>query len=153
MTHRKYMHFVVVAILMSFGIWHGAHQPQARAQETNITVRDAYAAVQRGEMVLIDIRAPKEWQQSGIASVAEPITMYQPTSAFLSKINAVMEKRSSKTIALICAKGGRTLFLQRKLKKLGYTNILNVTGGMFGTNRHVGWLGAKLPIRKWTPKP
>ncbi len=123
-------------------------QPIA-ANADNITVHEAYERVKRGEIVLVDIRRPQEWHQSGIASVAKPITMYQPRPAFVAALKAAMGDASDKPIALICATGGRTRHLQRQFKQLEGKNIINVLGGMFGTARHEGWIKARLPVEQW----
>jgi len=52
----------------------------------------------------------------------------------------------SRTIALICAVGGRTAFLQAHLVQHDDTSIINVAEGMLGSRHGPGWVDAELPL-------
>ena len=47
------------------------------AESGNISVIEAHNRATKGELVLVDIRAPKEWQASGLPASSKAITMYQ----------------------------------------------------------------------------
>jgi len=102
----------------------------AYAGQDHISVTDAYQKAKDGEIVLIDIRSEKEWHDTGVA----------PQSALIS-----MHGDKSKPIALICAGGVRSAYLQRYLKEKGYSQVLDVNQGMVGGIFTKGWIDYELP--------
>ncbi len=122
----------------------------AAAQSTNMSVDEAHRLAVNGDIVLIDIRAPKEWRQSGVPASGRTITMYQWPQGFVSALKAAAGGDGAKPIALICATGVRSLYVQKALRQAGFKSVINVVGGMFGTKRHRGWLKAGLPTRTWS---
>ena len=119
------------------------------AGKANITVSEAHSRAVSGELVLVDIRAPKEWSQSGVPSSGKLITMYQRGDQFLSALKQATGGDTSKPVALICATGVRSLRMQNALRRAGFKNVINVRGGMFGTAKDRGWIKAGLPVNKW----
>lgn len=113
-----------------------------------ISAQTAYEKAKTGEIILIDIRQPMEWQQTGVGENATPLTMHQSGQTFFKQLEAITQNDKSKPIALICAVGGRSGFLQPHLKKAGYTNVYNVAEGMLGSKYGAGWLKAHLPTKK-----
>ncbi len=69
----------------------------------------------------IDVRTPMEYSANNIKGFKN-----MPLQTIQNKINFPKED----PIVLICASGSRSRNAARKLSKLGYTNILNVKGGM-----------------------
>lgn len=117
--------------------------------ERKIDAVTAFDSASKGDLFLVDIRSPQEWQQTGVASVAKTISMHQP--GFLDKLNALIGDDKSKPVALICATGGRSNWLQGELVKLGYTGIIDVAEGMMGSPSGPGWLKRGLPLAKQNP--
>ncbi len=98
-----------------------------------------------GSVYLIDIRRPNEWKNSGVAQPAHKISMHQ--NGFLEKLARLTDGRKDAPIALICATGARSTYLAGELEKRGFTNILNVSEGMFGSQAGPGWLRRNLPTK------
>ena len=121
-----------------------------QAEPANISVVEAHQRAVKGELVLVDIRAPKEWQASGLPASSKAITMYQSGSRFLSALKRAAGGDPGKPIALICATGVRSVHLQAMLKRAGIEKTINVLGGMFGTPKDTGWLKAGLPVKRWS---
>jgi len=115
-----------------------------------LSAPDAYQGIQDGSVMLIDIRRPSEWESTGIPEGAQPITMHDENgpAAFLENIRKAVNGDQSAPIALICARGVRTRWAQRFLTANGFTNVLNVSEGMFGRGRAPGWLGRELPVTR-----
>lgn len=111
-----------------------------------ISAPDALAAARAGKLVLVDVRRPSEWRKSGVASVAVALSMHQ--AGFLQGLEKLRQNNPGKRIALICATGGRTAFLQRELANRGFDDVIDVSEGMFGNGRGPGWLARKLPLRQ-----
>lgn len=121
----------------------------ARAQPDGaIGVKEAYEMVRSGKLVLIDIRRPSKWRQTGVPAKGRPITMHQNGRAFITAILAAVGGDAAKPIALICATGFRSANLRERLTRLGFRNVYNVAPGMLGSRYGVGWIKAGLPVRR-----
>ena len=101
----------------------------------------------RGDVYLIDIRDPSEWKQTGIGKSAHPISMHR--NGFLAKLDALLQGDRSKPVALICARGNRSSHVKAQLNKIGFSNVINVREGMFGSRYGPGWLKRNLPTKKY----
>ncbi|MGB7286331.1 MAG: rhodanese-like domain-containing protein [Salaquimonas sp.] len=107
---------------------------------------EALEKAQAGELVLIDIRRPSEWKESGVASVATLLSMHE--AGFLEGLEKIKSDNPGKQIALICATGGRSSYLQKELTKRGLGDTIDVSEGMFGNGNAPGWLKRNLSLRK-----
>lgn len=108
---------------------------------------EALKRAQAGELVLIDVRLRSEWKESGIASIAIPLSMHE--KGFLEGLEKIKQSHQGKEIALICATGGRTAYLQKELLKRNLGSTIDVSEGMFGNGNEPGWLKRGLPIKKF----
>ncbi len=126
-----------------------AQVPQSRIP-SKISVKEAYQLSLDNKIQLIDIRRPGEWRSTGVPRTATPITMHQDFSKFLAQLRRTTRAGSGAPVALICARGYRSSYMQKLLAKAGYTNIVDVSEGMFGSKRGPGWLKTGLPTRKWS---
>ncbi len=109
-----------------------------------IGAQAAFKKAEAGELLLLDIRSPQEWKETGTGTGAKKVSMHQP--GFLAKLDALTGNDKSKPVALICATGGRSNWLQGELVKRGYTNIIDVSEGMLGSSTGPGWLKRGLPV-------
>ena len=113
-----------------------------------MSAADAHEQAMKGEVLLVDIRTHGEWKQTGLGASARPISMHQP--GFLEKLAEAAGNDKSRKIALICATGGRSRWLQGQLAKYGFTNVVDVSEGMLGSPAGPGWLKAGLPVKRLT---
>ncbi len=107
---------------------------------------DAESAFRRawtGDLLLIDIRQPDEWADTGSPAGGHRLDLRSPD--FLDRLAALTDGDRSRPIALICATGGRSARLARALTKAGFTNVLDVSEGMLGSSAGPGWLARGLP--------
>ena len=109
------------------------------------TPRQAAEAIESGKAVLVDIRTPEEWKETGVATPATPIDM--TAQDFVPKLKQVLADNPGKTVAFICRTGNRSSHLVAMLEKAGLTNIADVTGGMAGKGTQKGWIAEGLPMR------
>lgn len=119
----------------------------ARADGVRVlTPPQALAAVEAGDLLLVDVRRPDEWQSTGIAKGAVPIDLRRDDFA-----EAVRAARVSDTqpIAVICARGVRSARMTRVLTEAGLTPLVDIPEGMLGSRSGPGWLERGLPITKW----
>ena len=141
LTRRACMTAATVAVM----------SPIAGCKETAaaITPREAHERAARGELLLVDIRRPDEWRQTGVA--ANAVTLDMTEQAFIEKLRAARAAKSNGQadfpVALICRTANRSSTLQAALLKNGFTHVIDVKGGMAGNMSTRGWLAESLPIR------
>ena len=105
-----------------------------------MTPVQANEALGKGEIVLIDIRTPAEWAQTGVANGAVQLDMTSAT--FQNDFAMQFGANPSKKIALICRSGNRSSRLAAMMEASGLTKIVDVTGG---TSQ---WIADCLPVEK-----
>jgi rhodanese-related sulfurtransferase len=108
---------------------------------TTLTPREARDAVRAGSLLLIDIRPPAEWRDTGLAQGA--IALDVETPAFEVRLAGLRLDHRGKRIALIDRSGALAASTRDKLAGRGFRDILAVRGGMLGPG---GWLAEKLPV-------
>jgi rhodanese-related sulfurtransferase len=107
---------------------------------------EAHKLAKEKKVVLIDIRTPEEWKETGVAEDALKIDMTDPM--FIAKISQAQAGDRTKPLALICRTANRTRTVQQALAQLGYINVINVEGGMIGNPADQGWIKRGLPMAK-----
>ena len=143
----QFLRISVIAVALIIGQFGG--QFAAQAADKRISALEAYNGVVNGSLTLIDIRSPQEWEKSGIPKGSIPITMHNPAgkSAFKKAVLAAVKGNKMRPIALICAVGGRSHWAQGYLKKQGFSQVADVSEGMFGRGKTMpGWLKRNLPV-------
>ena len=113
-----------------------------------LSVTEAHAAATAGDILLIDIRRPDEWQQTGIGEGARPLDMRRDD--FIPELTKMTAGRTDAPVALICAAGVRSARLSRRLTEAGFTNIIDVPEGMRGSKAGPGWVRTGLPTVPYT---
>jgi len=108
----------------------------------------AWAEAQAGRLVLIDIRRPEEWRQTGVAKGAREIDMTSQggVQGFVERIASEVGGNRNAPIGLICRTGNRTTQVQRVLMEAGFTRVFNIDEGMIGSRAGPGWRARGLPI-------
>jgi rhodanese-related sulfurtransferase len=139
--------FVLLAAVSTLWAWQMRYAVSGNVSDI-MAVGVAHQRASKGEIVLVDVRRPSEWRQTGIPASGQPITMHQSGEKFLADLLAATGGRRDKPLALICATGGRTSWLLPRLKKAGFTKVYNVAEGMHGSRYGDGWLKQGLPIKK-----
>lgn len=118
------------------------------AEDNVILSHTAHALVRADKIALIDIRRPDEWADTGLAQGAFAVTMHQPMAQFMAALADLgIGPDTEKPIALICARGVRSRWLQGELINAGYGNVIDVSDGMMGSPAGAGWLASELPVR------
>lgn len=114
---------------------------QPALAQTALPARATHEAVQAGRVLLIDIRSPVEWADTGVALGA--ITLDAASPGFEVRLAGLRLDHAGKRIALIDRTGGLAASVQQKLAQRGWRDLVIVRGGMLGPE---GWLAEKLPI-------
>ena len=116
----------------------------AMAEQSTISAAEANDAVHAGSMILIDVRRPEEWMQTGVAEGAWLLDMTDEN--FGAYLMAVLDRNPEHDVAIICRTGNRTGYLMERLRKNGIDRVLDVSEGMAGGPNGTGWIPAGLPI-------
>ncbi len=103
-----------------------------------------------GEIILIDIRTPQEWLQTGVAEGAIGLDMQAP--GFVEALVALREANPEKELALICRTGNRTNYVATALAQQGFPGLVDVSEGMVGGPNGPGWINRGLPTYEGTPE-
>ena len=115
-----------------------------------IDAKSAYSLSQAGRLMIVDIRRPSEWRRTGIPEGSAPISLQhfsrKVRSEFFGDVLAAVQGDKSRSIALICASGGRSAWALELLEEAGFSRVHDISEGMFGNGNAPGWLARKLPI-------
>jgi rhodanese-related sulfurtransferase len=118
----------------------------AFAQELpSVSVREAHAAARAGRLVIVDIRRPDEWAETGVAEGAVRLNMLDKD--FPQRLVALKQQSGDKELALICRAANRTDYVQKAFAKHNF-RLVNIRGGMSGNAEDEGWIDAGLPVTR-----
>lgn len=131
--------FIITMLMVSF----------ASAEEARLDPAEAFERAEQGDITLIDIRLPAEWEETGLPEPAVGVSLQdpslQPRAGFLDDLLALVDGDRDRPIALICARGNRSAFAQEFLAANGFKQVYDVTEGVVGGINGPGWLGRDLP--------
>ena len=119
------------------------------AQSASImTPEAAHLQAEQGRLLLIDIRRPSEWAETGIAEHAVAMTMHGPQAVpgLLDAIETYVEGNKDQAIALICRSGNRSAKVAAALASKGFHSVFDISVGMEGHLFKPGWIRRGLPI-------
>ncbi|MGB3245177.1 MAG: rhodanese-like domain-containing protein [Sulfitobacter sp.] len=116
----------------------------ARTDEGALSVVEAHVQAGKGLITLVDIRRPDEWARTGVPEGGVALDMRR--ADFTEALLTVVGNNLDAPIALICARGVRSRGLAARLRKAGFTNILDVPEGMSGSGAGPGWVKSGLPV-------
>lgn len=121
------------------------HALDARDIDATTALREASDA----QLLLIDVRTPAEWQQTGIPAGAAAISITEHPRGqrgFVADVLALTGGDRGHPIAVICRTGKRSARARRLLERNGFTHVYNVSEGMAGSGGEPGWLARGLPV-------
>ena len=114
------------------------------AAPPTLTAAEAYQRLAQGDLVLLDIREPEEWAETGVAEGAWPVSMHAPD--FNARLAEILTRVPPEQVALICARGGRSNAMARALEEQGVAGMIDVPEGMLGRIGRPGWIAQGLPV-------
>jgi rhodanese-related sulfurtransferase len=115
----------------------------AAAEVKKIAPADAAKLVAEGKAVLVDVREPAEWAETGVAAPAVLLAKSDFDGA-QAQWKPFLEKNAGKEIILSCRTGHRAGLVAAALAEKGL-NVANA-GGL------KDWTDAGQPVRKLEPK-
>lgn len=136
--NRVWQYFAILSMVIVLA----ACSASANQPYTSIDNKELKAVLETGA-VLVDIRRPEEWKQTGIVEGSKTLTFFfangRVNPAFIPAIQQQVAK--DQPIALICRTGNRTRAASAFLaKELGYTTVYSVKHGI------TGWIAEKHPV-------
>ena len=137
---------VTLSIILLIGL---AMPIQAQTNLPSLTASEAHELQQAGELILIDIRQPEEWRETGMAQGAAGVSMMHPEGGqgFLRDVLAAVNGDTDANIALICRTGNRTSQVLPALQRWGFTRAKHIPEGMVGSQFGPGWIPSGLPVQ------
>ncbi|WPZ34646.1 rhodanese-like domain-containing protein [Thalassobaculum sp. OXR-137] len=153
MPQRLPLDFVVLlslaAVLGLGGIYGFA---RAMPPDGRIDASEAHAMAARGEISILDVRAEREWRQTGLAQGAVGASIHNPDGrdGFIAAALVAVRGDLDRPVATIAETGVRSTKAQAWLVAAGFTQVYNIKEGMFGrydeTGAEPGWLNRGLPV-------
>lgn len=136
---------VKAAVFVLLALLSAAAMPQPN--DGIISAEEALAMARTGRVILIDIRTPDEWRQTGVPAGAQRANASDPQgpAAFLQNILDIVGDQRAQPIAIICRTGNRTTKARAYLMSKGFTEVYNVKEGVAGSDAGDGWLKRGLP--------
>ncbi len=101
-----------------------------------VSAQEAKQMLDAGGVVLVDVREQDEFDLERI-----PQAVFIPRGMLEFQLPGKFPKKDTAMI-VYCLKGGRGALAAQTLKIMGYTNVVNLNGGM------VAWQAAKYPTEK-----
>lgn len=113
-----------------------------------LTAEQAQSLHAAGQIVLVDIRQPEEWRQTGVAEGAVRISMAHPEGGqgFLRDVLTAVDGNTDAPLVLICRTGNRTSQVVPALQQWGFTQVYHIPEGMLGSGHGPGWIRTGLPV-------
>jgi rhodanese-related sulfurtransferase len=124
----------LIAFALCFSMF-GAAPAVLAANEGAVDVKQG-AAMQKQGALLLDVREQDEY-----AAVHAPDSTLIPLGQLSSRL-AEIQKYKNKPVAVVCRSGRRSAQAVELLRKAGFTQAVNVEGGMNA------WESAGLPVVK-----
>ncbi|UTD26077.1 rhodanese-like domain-containing protein [Bradyrhizobium sp. WD16] len=125
---------------------------EANAQITTLSAPEAIAAAQRDDVVLVDIRDPREIEREGRVPGSFSCTRgmlefwIDPESPYAKPVF-----QQDKTFIFYCAGGLRSALAAKTAQDMGLKPVAHVAGG-FAAWREAGGPVEKLPVDKLAPR-
>jgi rhodanese-related sulfurtransferase len=118
--------------------------PLLAAEVAVITPAAAAKLVAEGKAVLVDVREPSEWAESGVAAPAVLLPKSEFDAGLIGEWKAFLAKTGDKQIITYCRSGKRAGAVAAELAKQGHP-VANAGG-------FKDWQAAGLPVRSGTPE-
>ncbi len=111
----------------------------------NLSVEEVEALQKQGDVLIIDVRTPEEWKQTGVIPGSVPLQFFDKdgnalTQTWLTQFDQ-LRKSPDQPVILVCRSGHRSGLVGNFLtKKLGLEHINHLSTGL------KSWLKAGKPV-------
>lgn len=97
-----------------------------------------FEGVRAGEVILIDVRTPAEWAQTGTPAGSHRIALEDKD--LVAKAQQLAEANPHASITLSCFSGERARKAAKRLRRAGLVDLAILKGGI------TGWIVTSLPL-------
>jgi rhodanese-related sulfurtransferase len=112
---------------------------EARAEIESVPPAAVSEELAAGELLLVDIREPVEWEQHIAGALQVPRGLIEFVADPASpRHNADLEP--TRRVIVYCASGARGALATRTLQNMGFEHVANLDGGL------KAWIAAGLPV-------
>ncbi|NVO27960.1 rhodanese-like domain-containing protein [Donghicola sp. C2-DW-16] len=115
----------VILIALAYVFW--ASGQGAKADNVELAALSGPALEQSEDMLVVDIRTPDEWKQTGVIKGAALVT-YTSAEAFLQAIGPRLAP--GQNVALVCRSGNRSARAANQIADAFAGRVIDVEGGM-----------------------
>ena len=117
------MRHILLALIVSLGLGGPAVAQQ------HFVAQPSAMELQSADVLLVDIRRPEEWKQTGVLPNAHLLTYehFDTPEAFLAALAPQLDDRP---VALICRTGSRTSRAARAVAELLDQPVIDIQGGI-----------------------
>lgn len=112
----------------------------------DISDKEALQRQQAGQMIIVDVRTPPEWAETGVPQDAITVDMQDP--AFVQKMVELRLANPDLEIGFMCRSSNRSSQVQKALSQAGFDRVYSIVGGMSGNGEATGWIADGLPTEK-----
>lgn len=125
--------FIIAVVVLSGGalLWPLLTQRGKRATPQDVTM-----LINRSKATIVDVRDAKEFANGSL-----PDAKNIPLAELDQRIGE-LDKFKSKSVVVVCQSGARASSAAAKLSKAGFTDVVNLEGGI------AAWQKAGLPLAK-----
>jgi len=108
----------------------------------------AWSKLERGSAILVDVRTPGEWRQTGVPRGAYLVTLSDPrgSAGFVQGVRKAVRGNLRTPVMVICRTGNRSAKAANLLVAAGFRSVINVTEGVIGNGSSTGWAWRGLPM-------
>lgn len=122
----------------------------AFAEPGNLPADSAWKMLQRGDLVVLDVRTPTEWAMTGLPRDSHGTNLQDRD--FIEQARGAVLGDLDQPVAVICRSGSRSHEAATRLEKAGFTHVFDISEGMSGNDETGGgWLKRGLPTDPFIP--
>jgi len=126
---------VVAIVIVSLMLIHRKKKKKLRGY-SSVTPAQSTQMINRDDALILDVRENNEYSEGHIIN-----SLHIPLSGLKTRMND-LEKHKSKKVIIACRSGHRSSQACANLKKAGFEQVFNLSGGV------MAWESANLPLVK-----
>lgn len=147
-VRRRFLWLTLLFVAVIGGQAGGIAGRSASAFPDRVTPEEAFALASRGGALIVDVRTPAEWRESGVpmgAALADFRGAPSPAAFAEAVLQAVGGDRN-RPIITICRTSNRSQAARAVLLQQGFGSVAFVTEGVVETPAGPGWSKRGLPV-------
>jgi len=141
---------ILMGALLGASIFATGLAGTASAEPGLLPADSAWTMVQRGDLVVLDVRTPTEWAMTGLPRDSHGTNLQDRD--FIEQARGAVLGDLDQPVAVICRSGSRSKQAASTLEEAGFTHVYDISEGMSGNEGSgEGWLKRGLPTDPFIP--